>query len=718
VGALTAIALLTASRPAAACDWYDPACWAEEGFDYIWDGTKGALDLAWDVITLDPKEAWDDFKNIAYNSVCGNFTVLSVIIGNGIEADFNECAGPPHPIEPDVLAKLRLYFKSSLDSVRIHESCNLDGDVTPGHRAAITFGEHIYFKKGAYHPRDNGGFALLAHELTHVLQYRKKGFSDFICEYGLKCRFGADKSCAIEQNAYKYQALVLEDRNRDQDGVFTCPLNDQYWDGDNVASHNCNTNAKFLACNSNTGGPKPSYCNHVDNCPNRFNQGQEDFNKNGIGNVCDEGWTSDAYKSSEFQKHGDFDGDHKADILVQSAWGIGILTYNGSSLTSLMLAPNGTMFGGWQYNSALDHIVAVADFNRDYKADILITGPGGIGILTYDGSSLTSLMVAPNGTSLGGWPFQADANRMVGTADFNQDGRQDIVVASAWGIGILTYDGSSLTPLMLAPTGTRFGSWLFDSLRNNIEGFGDFDADGKDDLLIRSDWGMGILTLRDTTLTSLMRAPNGTEFGNWTLRKTDRIAGIGRFSGGLESEILMISDSGLALVGRKTWDASQLTTIMHASNGARLGQWLLDTRANSIAGIGLGPSLRDDIVIRSPWGIGILEVDGSWLTTRMLAPSGTRLGGWLYNSAADQILGVNSFAGGFSTEILITSKWGIGILANRSSTPQSLTLESLMLAPNGTRFGGWIFDSAANRVGIDHDSGAQSVPTWASGLAH
>ena len=310
-----------------------------------------------------------------------------------------------------------------------------------------------------------------------------------------------------------------------------------------------------------------------------------------------------------------------------------------------MLAPNGTSFGGWRYNSVGDQVVAIADFNRDFKADILITGPQGIGILTYDGASLTSLMVAPNETWFGGWRFQSGVNRIVGTADFNGDGQQDIVITSAWGIGILTYDGASLTSLMVAPNETWFGGWRFQSSRNSIEGFGDFNADGKDDILIRSAWGMGILTLHDTTLTSLMLAPNGTKFGSWTFKaKTDRIAGIGNFDGGPDAEILIISNSGLAILGRRTWDASQLTTLTTASNGTRLGGWLLDTRANSIFGIGrVSDIFKDDIMIRSAWGIGMLTLNGSTLTTSMLAPNGTRFGGWLYNSAADQILGVGNF---------------------------------------------------------------------------
>src|SRR5207248_1403884 len=98
-------------------------------------------------------------------------------------------------------------------------------------------------------------------------------------------------------------------------------------------------------------------------------------------------------------------------------------------------------------------------------------------------------------------------------------------------------------------------------------------------------------------------------------------------------------------------------------------------------------------------GIGILTLNDSTLTTLMLAPNGTRFGGWLYNSAADQMLGVGRFAGLLTiSEILISSRWGIGILAFRSSA-----LQSLMLAPNGTRFGGWLFDSTVNQVGIAAD---------------
>jgi hypothetical protein len=43
-----------------------------------------------------------------------------------------------------------------------------------------------------------------------------------------------------------------------------------------------------------------------------------------------------------------------------------------------------------------------------------------------------------------------------------------LVVASPWGIGLLQMAGSTLTPLMMAPNGTRFGGWLLNTADNEF----------------------------------------------------------------------------------------------------------------------------------------------------------------------------------------------------------------------------------------------------------
>jgi hypothetical protein len=40
--------------------------------------------------------------------------------------------------------------------------------------------------------------------------------------------------------------------------------------------------------------------------------------------------------------------------------------------------------------------------------------------------------------------------------------------------------------------------------------------------------------------------------------------------------------------------------------------------------------------VKSPWGVGILKLAGGQLTAPMMAANGTRFGGWLLNTADNQ----------------------------------------------------------------------------------
>jgi hypothetical protein len=263
---------LAVPPPAVACPWYNPLCWLEEAADYFTDLVEDLADLTVNVVTLDPAGAFNDLVDIVENQVCaagaGTITVLDLIGADVAEALYNDSCAPPHGIAPEVLERLRPYFQSEFTSVLIHEDCDFP-NFSPA--SAITFGEHIYFKSGTYNPSTPDGFARLAHELTHVLQYRRTGFADFICEYWPTCQFGLNPGCGLEQQGYMYEALVRDDVARDGDGIFTCALDAHEWNGDNVAAHTCAGKAL------------------LDNCPTVASANQGDTDGDGSGDVCDPG---------------------------------------------------------------------------------------------------------------------------------------------------------------------------------------------------------------------------------------------------------------------------------------------------------------------------------------------------------------------------------------------------------------------------------------------
>src|SRR5262249_46133121 len=279
-------------------------------------------------------------------------------------------------------------------------------------------------------------------------------------------------------------------------------------------------------------------------------------------------------------KKGDFDGDGSAEIPVSSPWGLGLLKLSGSTLSAPIMAANGTRFGGWLLNTSDKRFDLIGDFDGDGKTEMLVSSPWGIGVLKASGRTYTAPLMAPNGTRFGGWLLNTGDNRVGPIGDFDGDGRAEILVTSPWGIAIFKMSGSTFTVLMMAENGTRFGGWLLNTADNRFSPVGDVDGDGKQEILITSPWGIGILKLSGATLIAPMMAPNGTRFGGWLLNTADN----------------------------------------HVVTSADLD--------------GDG---RHEIVISSPWGVGVLKLSGSTLNSAMLAPNGTRFGGWLLNTLDNRI---------------------------------------------------------------------------------
>jgi hypothetical protein len=393
-------------------------------------------------------------------------------------------------------------------------------------------------------------------------------------------------------------------------------------------------------------------------------------------------------------KNGDFDGDGRSEIPVASPWGIGLLKLSGSSLDSWIMAANGTRFGGWLLNTADNRLDLMADLDGDGRWEMLVTSPWGIGVWKQSGATLNAVMMAPNGTRFGGWLLNTADNRFGPVGDFDGDGRLEVLVTSPWGIGVLRLSGSTFTVVMMAPNGTRFGGWLLNTHDTRFALAGDVDGDGRAEILISSPWGAGILKLSGSTFTAPVMAPNGTRFGGWLLNTADNhFVAVSDFDGDGRAEILITSPWGLGVL---RLSGSTLISPIMAANGTRIGGWLLNTLDNRLRPAGdFDGDGREELLLVSPWGIGILKIGATSLSVPMMAPNGTRFGGWLLNTADNFFNMTGDFDGDNRAEILVTSPWGLGILKLSGST-----LTAPMMAPNGTRFGGWLLNTADNRFEV------------------
>ena len=389
----------------------------------------------------------------------------------------------------------------------------------------------------------------------------------------------------------------------------------------------------------------------------------------------------------------DYDGDGRAEVLISSPWGIGVLEQTGATMGAPMMAPNGTRFGGWLLNTADNHFGPPGDYDGDGRAETLVVSPWGIGVLKQSGSTMLAPMMAPNGTRFGGWLLNTADNNFGPSGDYDGDRRSEILVTSPWGIGLLEQTGATMGAPMMAPNGTRFGGWLLNTGDNSFGPAGDYNGDGRTEILVTSPWGVGVLSQSGATLTAPMMAPNGTRFGGWLLNTADNVFGpMGDFDGDGQAEILVTSPWGIGVL---KLSGSTFIVPMMAPNGTRFGGWLLNTADNTFGPVGdFDRDGRVEILVTSPWGIGMLKLSGGTFTVPMMAPNGTRFGGWLLNTGDNRAGSCADYDGDRQTEILISSPWGIGILELSGTT-----LASPMMAANGTRFGGWLLNTLDNDLG-------------------
>ena len=311
-------------------------------------------------------------------------------------------------------------------------------------------------------------------------------------------------------------------------------------------------------------------------------------------------------------RQSDFNGDHFSDILFQNAAANGAV-YIWSMDDTTILGDHSGLPGVAGADWA---VKGVGDFNGDGKSDIVFQntasdGGGAVYIWAMDGAS-----IAGEGT---GYVASAGADWAVkGVGDFNGDGKSDILFQNASANGavyIWSMDGTSIVADGSGLPGVAGADWA-------VKGVGDFNGDGKSDIVFQNTASDGGGAVYIWAMNGASIAGDGTGYvasagADWVVK------GVGDFNGDGRSDIVFqnANENGAVYI----WDMNG--TTIGADGGGYVGAAGADW---AVKGVGdYNGDGRSDILFQNTasGAVYIWDMDGAHI-----ANPGA---GWVATAGAD-----------------------------------------------------------------------------------
>jgi hypothetical protein len=215
---------------------------------------------------------------------------------------------------------------------------------------------------------------------------------------------------------------------------------------------------------------------------------------------------------------GDFNGDGRTDLLFFGGQRLGVLLAEGQKLVCAWLG--GPALGEWRFQSG-DRFYT-GDFNGDGRHDILVRRGDKAAVFSWRGNQLVQVWVAAS--RLDAWQLHGADEHYIG--DFTGDGSHEVLVRRDRLLSLWKMTGEQVRVQWVRQG--RWGGWPLG--RQDKLLIADFNGNGRDDVLIRSSRGIALqISEGGFFSTSWIRF---NRFEGWILSPFDRALAADSSQGG------------------------------------------------------------------------------------------------------------------------------------------------------------------------------------------